>query len=228
MSGMEVNLLKIIKGGSGSGNFGHVGRPGHVGGSATNGGEISFSVNFKEGDSEQLIRHYDLLSKCGQEIDCHALKSYTSMAYGVVNTYLRHGTYQDTVYSEVPQSRVDEIVKGIDKSFNNAPKVPGDLKVFRGMDSSLLSSLQEGDIFKDDGFISTSIDKEKVVSGGFIEIHVPKGSKGIYLEQISEVKRERELLLDRGSRFRVLSNELKPNRFGDMIRNVVMELINDQ
>lgn len=43
MSGMALKLLLAVKGGAGSGNFGHAGVPGHIGGSSPKGGSITSS-----------------------------------------------------------------------------------------------------------------------------------------------------------------------------------------
>jgi len=80
---------------------------------------------------------------------------------------------------------------------------------------------EEGE-FSDDAFISTALIKRTAVqfAGTYAQrqirftIDVPKGSHAIEVEKILAMNREVELLLPRGSRFKVL--DMKKNKTGDV------------
>jgi hypothetical protein len=69
----------------------------------------------------------------------------------------------------------------------------------------------EGNEFELKGFTSTSIDKkvtEMFGSGIILEIKVPVGAKALSLEPISTFPHEKEVLLNRGSKFKVMKSEM--------------------
>ncbi|HDT8472015.1 TPA: hypothetical protein REB16_001968, partial [Staphylococcus pseudintermedius] len=59
-------------------------------------------------------------------------------------------------------------------------------------------------------FTSTSIDKEVAENiddrAKILKIDVPKGAKGAYLEFVSEFSEELEFLLDKNTRFKIISD----------------------
>ena len=88
-----------------------------------------------------------------------------------------------------------------------------------------------GRVIQDKGFSSTSINSEIARSfaeknnGAQLQIHAPKGSKGAYLDPISEAIGEREVLLNKGQKFRIdriVGNELKPEDL-----QIILSLVND-
>lgn len=217
---MTLKLISALKGGSGSGNFGHAGRPGKVGGSS--------SIHYAAADPQDLIRYYDLTSNC-DVIDCEALNMYTHSGYDVVNRKLRFGSYADSAYEfEWKDAEVNKLLTGLDKSFQNAPTVPSNLIAYRGVNSRLFDNLAVGDSFTDKGFVSTSIDPAQTMSGWQMEIRIPAGTKGIYIEQVSNVASEMELLLNRGTRFRVLEIQRSVNKYGTKIGKAVVQVENDK
>jgi len=83
-----------------------------------------------------------------------------------------------------------------------------------------MRQLKPGDEFTDKGFVSTSLVsweafKERVN----VRITIPKGSRAAYLEDLTENKGEFEMLLARGSTFRVESSEARDDR---LFLNVVL------
>lgn len=134
-------------------------------------------------------------------LDCESLTAYTSSDYMIINQSLRG---QGNFVSE-EQRYIDSKVSGLDKSFKNAPTVPENLVVYREMGSGIIDDLKPGDMFQDKGFVSTTIKSTLNWGGGTkLEVRVPKGTKGIYVAPISEFKSEKELLLNRGTKFRIV------------------------
>lgn len=139
------------------------------------------------------------------KVDCTALKAYTGDGYRSVNSRLRNQPVK--IGSDI---EAKQIQAGLDKSFENAPTVPRNMVVYRGIDRDAIKGLKPGDSFIDKGFVSTTIKGTGEFKGGAkLEIRVPKGSKGIYVASISKYKSEREMLLNRGSKFKVI--EQRPN-----------------
>jgi len=142
-----------------------------------------------------------------------AFSNYTR--YGEeINTSLRH---------EVALSnREKNIIEGLDQIFEKAPPTTRPMKVTRWIDDEDTWVLpSKGGVFRDEGFVSTTASKEgsrvieKFLSEGpgqlhELEIRMPAGSKGLYLGGGKgfgdpEFAVQREMLLPRNTRFRVLS-----------------------
>lgn len=171
---------------------------------ATNSGQFcSDSESFAEGNGDSLSSYYNLDKNCGTKIDCESIKTYTKSGYKGVNTALRKGTY-DQGWSK---AEVDGLQKGLDKTFSNAPTVPENIVVYRGMSPRLLTGLNPGDTFIDNGYTSTTISKNASYRGTKVQIRVPKGTKGIYIAKVSSFPNEKELLLNRGLKFRLVNSE---------------------
>ncbi|WP_406311088.1 ADP-ribosyltransferase [Streptomyces thermoviolaceus] len=130
------------------------------------------------------------------------LVTYTGAAYDPINNHLRYGT-------EAPQHILDTI-KSMDEVMDSYP-VPEDIMVVRGtgIDHLKLESPLEmqGGVFDDLAYTSTAIGKtppepfnHKPV---WLHLRVPKGTPALWLEPLTQVKGERELLLARGSAYKV-------------------------
>ncbi|MDN5384526.1 ADP-ribosyltransferase, partial [Streptomyces sp. LB8] len=135
------------------------------------------------------------------------LITYTGIAYDSINSHLRYGT-------DVPQHILDTI-ESMDEVMDARP-VPEDIMVVRGTGvdhikvggrpiDSPLDML--GGTFDDKAFTSTALGKtppppfdQKPV---WMHLRVPKGTPALWLEPITQVKGERELLLAKGSHYRV-------------------------
>lgn len=113
------------------------------------------------------------------------------------------------------------IVRKVDSGIANSP-APREMVVYRGVSGTrsteALGKLRPGDEFVDPGFGSTSYlhqigkdfsDGFKVRPGVEIQITVPKGFPAMPIP--SEFPKEREILLPRGVRYKVLSAETDAN-----------------
>ena len=228
------NLFLVLKGSAGSGNWAHDGRPGKIGGSARGGGLIRLNLprtstpierkgvarvrtnkkKFLDADPQfrkQLEDITDELCKKSPP-QCEGLHTYTTNSYAYMNQYLRG--QRDTL-----DESLQEAVKEIDKAFDAASPLSKNVQVSRYVSSNFLENLnlRPGDIFEDKAFVSTDYGNAR---GNELQIFVPKGAKAIYLDKISDYPGERELLLPRGSRFKVLDS---PNP-----TEVALELIIDE
>lgn len=128
--------------------------------------------------------------------DCIALNKYAENS-DEMNHHLRFGKKAS------PEAK--KYISDIDKAMEDGPRVPKDAVVHRQVSSEFLNSgaFEQGGEFSDKGYISTTIMKGAIGNEN-IEIRIPKGSKGLYLEGLTDWEGEQELLLPRDSKFRVI------------------------
>ncbi len=138
-----------------------------------------------------------------------ALKDYTGgYYYSNINAALRQG--------KMPDGREGEIVKHVDSALENA-STETKITLYRGISPSsaarLNGQLGKGSIITDRGFVSTSSSRAIARAlrgfqtangtGLMMEIQVRAGSRVASLAAVSGTPGEQEMLLPRGSSFRV-------------------------
>lgn len=102
----------------------------------------------------------------------------------------------------------------LDESFKKF-KLKDDIIAYRGMSKTELKSLLEGNIFKE--FKHLSIDKEvakrfskmSVDGGVVVKFHLPKGTNGAYIGDYSQFKNEKEFVLNRNSKYEIVTKKQK-------------------
>ena len=229
----RVERLFAVKGGPGSGNFGHAGRPGEVGGSAPSGsssgadsGRISSlaakpaarpsqPTAAKPITSPKPARPVSNPDKFTRELkvkpssqDQDVVYTYQSPTFFQVNSHLRTGTATNPEVAK-------QIAAKMDETFARAPAMPRDVEVYRGMSLKHfgVSNPKElvGKEIVDSGFTSTSFDRrvaDKFASsteqGVILAIRVPKGTKAIPVNEYAMRLPEHELVLNRGGKYRVV------------------------
>ncbi|MFF1648219.1 ADP-ribosyltransferase, partial [Streptomyces sp. NPDC058240] len=137
-----------------------------------------------------------------------ALRDYTGdsfPSYKDMNGYLRNDPYYG------PRPEVLHDISEMDRVMSTRP-VPEDVMVVRGtgighldLDSPLEMM---GGTFGDEGYLSTSLGNHPVPSfagkDAILHLRVPKGTPALWLEKVSHYGvTEREILLGRGSEYRV-------------------------
>lgn len=148
-----------------------------------------------------------------------ALGEYKGEAFYDVNSDLREYGYSD-VY--------DAQIEAIDSAFEKT-KLDTPTTVHRGVGYEMLDDFGGDDLsgstIIDDAYVSTSL-RRGVASahadGGIVEIRVPAGAQAIFMDRwkVTGWDSESELLLPRGSKFRVISDDTDPDN-----RKMVWELI---
>lgn len=211
---------KAENGGPGSGNHGHSGRPGMIGGSGGGGSSAGKSkITHKEyeeefdggtvGGKDNIQGIYDYVNEAPKveldEAQSEAIQIYTDVGHSSINSYLRKN-----VNSEYA-SQVEFIDEAIGKgSFHR------DTIVYRGADLGSEENINEiisKGYFKDNGYSSTSLSEEvasdftKNSEGSVLfRIHRRKDSDGLLLRSTNaEITSpdEFEYLLPRQSEFYV-------------------------
>ena len=152
-----------------------------------------------------------------------ALDKYkrNSSYYKDINSYLRGaGKPTDEFFVEKfkDDNERNAFVATIDKAMKNNV-MPEDVLVYRAMESKVIPKGAKG--FTDKGFMSTSLSKDNGQrftgfvkdNGGtpaIIEMKIPKGKNGIYLEHLWD-NGEAEILLPRNSSFKIISESVNAN-----------------
>lgn len=168
-----------------------------------------------------------------------ALNSYTESGYSEVNSALRGtgASGSDAIVATAPdggavETTVSQITSEMDNVFGKAPSLGEPVVTFRG--GLVPASAKPGDEFTDAGFVSTSGvpftavysfwrgggGPEKVV----MEIKSPKGTKVVIpdraLRRPTDERIEGEMILNRGTRFRVINRRTEKYPFGNELRDV--------
>lgn len=206
-----LEVLEVDNGGKGSGNFGHAGRPGEVGGSSDSG----YTSSVEESG----------LTKKPLEITAGYTDSTSASA---INELLRKGL--DT-------SQYKSVIDRLDANMQPTKK---NLMLRRGVDTNLLKieslGLDEkmsyedikstiiGKEFKDLGYTSTSYEDISDYGHIHLEIECPKGTRALWTSN----DKEKEVILARGTTFKVKQYEReKENDSWSPIKMVVEVVAQD-
>lgn len=83
-----------------------------------------------------------------------------------------------------------------------------DILCYRRDSTDIFAGLSEGDEFIIRSFFSTSATQKGALNKGILcKIHIPQGAVGAYIEKLSSFPNQREFLLDKGQKYRVLSRK---------------------
>ena len=163
-------------------------------------------IKSKKEISEWASQHFPAGSKYPEE-EIKGLNKYAGNGYSRLNNSLRTNKGELT---EATRATVEQL----DSALRRA-KVPEDVMVFRGIKSQALAKkLEIGAEFHDHAFVSTSLHRSVAEKfsregpgkrGAVLEIRVPKGTNAAAFDSIwnGGNLKEHELLLPRGSKFRV-------------------------
>lgn len=167
--------------------------------------------NFRALPKEKVV---DILRKDSKEwveilseTERYAIRKYTynsgdkkpNRFFERLNAMLRGDLPED----EKLKSYADIISSALKKS-----KIKHDVIAYRNLDVDLYSGFEVNDLITEDQFISTSVSKKAALEKSYkVLIYIPKGSRGAYIEILSKYPKQRELLLDRKTIFRVISKK---------------------
>lgn len=219
----EIVILNDEKqriGGPGSGFFGHRGRKGQVGGSRAKAGSITKGYRaFDSNDSGRTVAWASELmdEKVLARDEVQAVRAYKASSTQL-NEYLRFGT---------PTSNGrDTDVPFIDSAIDKSP-MPENVVTYRGIDILNVPALYMADgttvgrEFTDKGFPSTTLHERSALGwswnhgdkqGTVMKILMKSGQKALYLDALFD-RGEYELLLPRATKFRVIVDEMVPERW---------------
>ena len=99
------------------------------------------------------------------------------------------------------KEHADRMSEGIAKC-----KLTHNVGTYRGSNFDFSMGAKVGEFFTSKQFISTSVRRKGIIKGGYdYKLYVSKGSKAAYIESLSHFPNQRELLIDKGVLFKVLS-----------------------
>ena len=109
---------------------------------------------------------------------------------------------------DLPEDKKLRTYADIISSALNKSRIKRDVIAYRNLDVDLYSGFEVNDLIIEEQFISTSVSKRAALEKPYkVVIYIPKGSRGAYIEDISKYPKQRELLLDKGTIFRVISKK---------------------
>jgi hypothetical protein len=155
-----------------------------------------------------------------------AVKDYSSGYYLALNQALRSGAALS------PKSR--EVYDGLKAALDRAPALSEPVTAWRGINlpadqsrqlfANMEAARTSGEPVEMRGMISTSLSPGGAVDFGSVMLEIRVG-KGLYINPISTAKGERELILDHGTKFRVLGIKDIPFGSGGTRRMVQLEQV---
>jgi len=157
----------------------------------------------------------------------NAIKSYTASGYVGMNGGLRKGLLDAHTAGQV---------SAMDRAFVSVAPLSSQIAVHRGFSNheSILGPVGShvNGVFIDNGFVSTSVKQETAgsfgSSGVICDIIVPKGTKVLKTGTLSSHQTEKEVILNRGTKFKIVSDKMVTStQYGYSVqkRRVVLEVL---
>lgn len=145
------------------------------------------------------------ISELGTSAERSAVTTYSGGAYTPINEALRYGLHEGSEHKFA--KTIDNITSWLNKA-----SFPADAVCTRRVSASyanfLLSIATKGTVFTDLGFASTS--RTGKWSGNVTcQIKIPKGAKAMAIKPISQHPGEDEVLIQRGTRYKVVDFDPK-------------------
>ncbi|MFD7293993.1 putative T7SS-secreted protein [Streptomyces sp. NPDC059897] len=176
--------------------------------SAARGDQHEALTGARDFDADSAVRYGN--SEMGDTVrslpaeERDALHAYTSHRFGDINGLLRGD-------AGLASPQVEGWIDNIDSAMTKST-LPEDLVVHRATDLDhwlkefKVSDPQElaGKTLSDDGYLSTSLGPTQFThTESVLHLRAPEGTHGMWVDEISQNRGERELLLDRGQKFQV-------------------------
>jgi hypothetical protein len=168
---------------------------------------ICKKVSKNDISSDEILMHNDFIVKNNL---INLISNYSFMGSYFMNRYLRKQSIS------IPNSLVD-IINNLNKYILESPRLNNDYFLYRFVwDDTFINKLKKGDIFVDNGFISTTRDPfySPGIKSNFglilIKIKIPsKIGFGLLIENFSLFPKEEELLLPTKSKLKLISKDDK-------------------
>lgn len=156
-----------------------------------------------------IIEQYNYINNLSEQIK-DSIIEYTTNKYTEINKYLDN--------NQLPfDKNLNDIISNIDIAFKNAPPLKEDIILFRGLNlPEIIDKRRNKNMplmgykgtYK--GFLSTSLQKFntemfKSKTCCTFEINIPKNTKCLFIELISNVPTEQEVLIQRNSIISIVS-----------------------
>lgn len=172
---------------------------------------------YKKLTDEEINKFQKSSDECYNKLNSdekEAMYEYALGGYQDVNDYLngKFGGYENT------QDMIEKIDSSMDK-YN----LEEDVVTYRGTSSDNYNNYDVGDVIEEKMYYSTSLSQgiaqtfaDDCSNSIMAEIHVPRGTKSIYIGDNTDYDFEAELLLSRGLSYKVIKKEKD---------NIVLEVV---
>lgn len=207
-----------------SGKFGNKKQEKEANNKNENENEYKKYENFDE-EIKELEEESDKVYQEAREIGTiGSINTYTEEYYMDVNYYLRNNNFPPDAPSEY-KDYVKKIVTDTEKTINKF-ELKENITTYKGTSSEYYKDYKVGDTFEMKEFNSTSINKE-VATNNFkdkqnpytLEIRASKGTNAIYLGKNSANSNEYELLINKGTSYKVIEKN-ENGMILEVIKNV--------
>ena len=153
-----------------------------------------------------------------------SINTYTEEYYMDVNYYLRNNSFPPNAPDDY-KDYVKKIATDTEKTINKF-ELKENITTYKGTSSEYYKDYKVGDTFEMKEFNSTSINKE-VATNNFkdkqnpytLEIRVSKGTNAIYLGKNSANSNEYELLINKGTSYKVIEKS-ENSMILEVVKNV--------
>ena len=175
-------------------------------------------INFFDAQDNEIDEHYkDTVNDWWNKLPADqriGVREYTGSTYTQMNNYLRKNKFGK---GENPY--IEKLIRDCERGIAKQ-KLPESVMVWRKSSAQLLEKLgltyagdpeafvketqrRVGSTVKDKGFTSTSTKTNRWSGSVHYEIKIPKGASAAYVNQISEHEGEMEIIINRGTIYRV-------------------------
>ena len=177
----------------------------------------TYEHDTKHKDQERINKEYSDHSKNLEDKHIDSIGRYKDQLYTDLNHKLRQG--KRTEQPSYSDEDIERHKKNLDHVTGNH-KTTEDMHVYRIMHGIPIEHKRKGSILHDKAYVSTTINHKLYTNYKAPEnprimakIHVPKGTKGYYLDNDFHehiYKMEKEFLLHRGTHFKVTGKSYDP------------------
>lgn len=195
---------------------------------------VAFEKNMPKSSlsDEKFLGMQDKFTKSLTRDEKRAALDYSSMEYTKINNYLRgtksnFGTENPTA-TEAGRYK-DDLVPNLDRALSKNRTTENMVTVRGSAMHPAFKDMKPGDTFTDKAYVSTSRDHNNGYVAGspvIFSITIPKGSKAGAIP--SQFENEREILIGRGTKFRLDKREQKDVTENGYVRTIMHVTVVDQ
>lgn len=167
-------------------------------------GQVSFvndkgeATGVKAATADSMNHQYESWRQSLTPGERSAIHSYTGQSYGQINTGFRQNQFSSAMLNKI---------HSIDSGLAKAAPVKEDMLIYRKVgdsSNSIYNKCKAGDVIVERGYVSTSISRHGWSGNTVVNIKVPAGAKGAYVQAISSHKNEKEFIMPRDTMFHVV------------------------
>lgn len=171
--------------------------------------------------SESKLKSWaDELRKIASPAELGAVRTWSGETYSDINQLMRYGTNKGSAVAKAAENLYNLLNRMTTKEDIYVRRGTGVRHILDGMPSGWRNdlSLLNGKEFKDAGFTATSPSSNGGFSGcgennAELFIRVPKGTHGAYIGEVARAENEKEFLLQKGYKYRIVKAERRPNKY---------------